>query len=126
MQSPILKDLMPTLMMYKTIMLSAASALLISMPAAATMSADLAYEVGLAAATDYRYSDALAQFRVAAQEGNRDAQRTLGMMLLYGEHLYGADVHRDGGEAIHWLKSAASSGCEVSTFMLKKLDLQGK
>ncbi|WP_296506438.1 hypothetical protein [Rhodoferax sp.] len=113
-------------MKYKTMLLSAASALLFSTSASATMSADHAYEIGLAAAMDYRYSEALVQFRVAATQGNRDAQRTIGLMLLYGERLYGADVHRNDEEAIHWLKSASASGCETSSFVLQKLALRGK
>jgi TPR repeat protein len=83
-------------MKHKTMLLSAALALLFSATASAsaTTSADHEYEVGLAAAMDYRYSEALVQFRLAATQGNLDAQRTIGLMLLYGDRLYGADVHR--------------------------------
>ena len=111
-------------MKYKTILLSAASALLFSASASATMSADHAYEAGLAAAMDYRYSEALVQFQLAAKQGNREAQRTIGLMLLYGDRLYGADVHRNDEEAIHWLNLAKTSGDKTSAFVLQKLALR--
>jgi TPR repeat protein len=117
-------------MKHKTMLLSAALALLFSATASAsasaTTSADHEYEVGLAAAMDYRYSEALVQFRLAATQGNLDAQRTIGLMLLYGDRLYGADVHRNDDEAIHWLKLAKTSGDETSAFVLEKLARRGK
>ncbi len=70
---------------------------------------------------DYRYDQALAHYREAAQLGNRFAQRTLAMMLLKGEALYGKEVAADRTEAIKWFTAAAEKGCGVSKFMLTKL-----
>lgn len=78
-----------------------------------------AYELGLAAAADYHYAEALRYFQTAAEQGDRDARRTLGLMLLYGGHLYGQEIVGNRTQARRWLESAAQDGCEVSTFMVK-------
>jgi hypothetical protein len=59
-------NLEPMNMKYKTRLLSAASVLLFSASASATLTADHEYEVGLAAAMDHRHSEALVRFRFAA------------------------------------------------------------
>ena len=86
-----------------------------------TMASGPLYEQGLEAVGDYRYSVALMNFTAAAERGDRDAQRSLGLMLLYGERLYGSDVHLDRQRGERWLRAAAAQGCEVSSFMLKVL-----
>lgn len=78
-----------------------------------------AYGLGQEAIADYRYGEALAHFRQAAEHGDRDAQRILGLMLLYGESLYGQEVLRDPLQARRWLGDAARNGCEVSEFLLR-------
>ena len=99
--------------------LGTAAALLLSTPA--TLAADPSYERGLEATSNYRYSEALMHFTVAADRGDRAAQRNLGLMLLYGDLLYGRDVPRNREQANRWLQAAAAQGCEVSSFMLKVL-----
>ena len=87
----------------------------------AETTADQSYTRGLEAANDYRYSAAYSQFLVAAQGGNRDAQRTLALMLFYGEGIFGGEIHRNREQALYWLRKAAQNGCETSAFMLTKL-----
>ena len=70
---------------------------------------------------DYRYAAGLVPLRQAATAGNRDARRTLGLMLLYGEALYGAEVPTRREEGLHWLRLAAGDGCDVSKHVLAKL-----
>lgn len=70
---------------------------------------------------DYRYAAGLAPLRQAAIAGNRDARRTLGLMLLHGEALYGAEVPANREEGLRWLRLAAADGCEVSKHVLAKL-----
>lgn len=72
-------------------------------------------------ASEYRYSDAFADFRIAGELGNVAAQRSAGLMLLYGDALYGPEIHADRTEALRWLIFAAKGGCEVSTHMVRSL-----
>lgn len=65
------------------------------------MSVDHAYEVGLEATRDYHYAEALLHFHLAAEEGNRDAQRTIGLMLLDGERLYDSAIQQNHEQAMH-------------------------
>lgn len=83
--------------------------------------ANQSYELGLEATADYRYSEALKYFRAAAAEGDRQAQRTLGLMLLYGGGLYGGDVHGEPEQAKRWLQAASAHGDDISSFALKVL-----
>ena len=83
------------------------------------------YELGVEAAANYRYAEALMHFKQAAEQGDRDARRTLGLMLLYGGQLYGKEVERNPEQAKRWLRAAANDGCEVSTFMLKGMAAHG-
>lgn len=41
---------------------------------------------------DYHYAAGLVPLRQAAEAGDLDARRTLGLMLLHGETVYGAEV----------------------------------
>lgn len=66
------------------------------------------------AMADGRYGVALTHLIVAADQGDVDAQRTAGLMLLYGEQVYGAEVIRDVARAKVLLSRAAANGCEVS------------
>jgi len=88
---------------------------------ASASAASPSYEQGLEAAREYRYSLALTHFTVAAEQGDPDAQRTLGLMLLHGERLYGREVQRDEQRAKRWLRAAAAQGCAVSFHVLEKL-----
>lgn len=100
-------------------MISTAAALLFSTPAA--IAGNPSYERGLEAASDHRYSEALMHFTAAAEQGDRNAQRNLGLMLLYGDRLYGRDVPRNHEQAKRWLQAAAANGSEISLFMLKAI-----
>jgi TPR repeat protein len=81
---------------------------------------EIGNQLGQAAASDYRYAKALADFQEAARQGNREAQKISGLMLLYGEKLYGEEVRADQGQAIKWLTVAAAGGCEVSAHLLRR------
>lgn len=85
-----------------------------------------AYESGLDAVENYRYGEALMHFQQAAAQGERGARRNLGLMLLYGELLYGKEVARNREQGKHWLQAAAADGCEVSAFMLKVMAQHGR
>lgn len=98
---------------------SLVSILLIFSSTIALADADTSYALGLEAAADHRYREALTHFRQAAEQGHGDAQRTVGLMLLYGERLYGEEIRRDRAQARRWLELAADDGCEVASFMLK-------
>lgn len=70
---------------------------------------------------DFRYSAGLAPLRSAAAAGSVDARRTLGLMLLHGEALYGTEVPTNRKEGLHWLRLAAAAGCETSKYVLARL-----
>lgn len=110
---------------YPLVMALLAALLLLAVPAAQAVSPS-SYEQGLEAVTNYRYSEALMHFQAAAEQGNRDAERNLGLMLLFGDRLYGGDVVRNQGQARRWLQAAARDGCEVSSFMLRVMSQVGR
>lgn len=70
---------------------------------------------------DYRYAAGLVPLRQAAEAGNRDARRILGLMLLQGETLYGTEVPANRNEGLLWLRLAAADGCEVSKHVLARI-----
>lgn len=78
-------------------------------------------EAAAEAAADFKYGEALALYRAAAELGDVRAQRTIGLMLLKGESLYGPEVKADRAEAIKWLSRAAAGGCDVSRYVLARL-----
>lgn len=92
-------------------------ALLAMSPAQA---ASPSYDRGLEAAADYHYAESLTHFRAAAEAGDAEAQRTLGLMLLYGSQLYGAEIPGNFAQAVRWLQSAAAQGCPVSALVLRR------
>lgn len=77
-------------------------------------------EAAIEAASDYRYGVAFEHYRIAARLGNVDAQRSGGLMALYGEVLYGTEIHADRAEALQWLGLAAKAGCEICAYVLAK------
>ena len=81
---------------------------------------ELGNQLGQGAASDYRYAEALAGVQEAARQGSREAQKISGLMLLYGERLYGEEVRADREQAIKWLTAAAAGGCEVSAHLLRR------
>ncbi|MCM2287940.1 MAG: hypothetical protein NDI67_02835 [Sulfuritalea sp.] len=100
--------------------LAALAATALAMPA--TASGESALELALGDAADYRYASALANFRRAAAAGNVQAQRSLGLMLLNGEALYGSEIGANRVEATKWLSLAAANGCGVSKLVLARLN----
>ena len=70
---------------------------------------------------EHRYAAGLAPLRQAAETGNGDARRTLGLMLLHGQALYGAEVPTNREEGLRWLRLAAADGCETSKHVLARL-----
>lgn len=112
---------MTTTCMRKTLaILVALAATAVAIPAMASGESEL--ELALGDAADYRYASALAHFRLAAAAGNVQAQRTLGLMLLNGEALYGNEIEGNRVEAIKWLSLAAANGCGVSKLVLARLN----
>ena len=67
------------------------------------------------------YAEAAIWFRLAAEAGNRNAARTLGMFYLTG-----AGVPRDPDEAAIWFRRAAEAGDPVAKADLGSLLLGGK
>lgn len=103
-------------------LLVTASSVLLQLAAPSLMAAgQSSYERGLEAAASYRYATALVHFQEAAEQGDRSARRNLGLMLLYGESLYGKEVAGNRELARRWLQAAAADGCEVSAFMVRTL-----
>ena len=90
-------------------------------PPALASTAQTEYEAGVEAMRDFHFTEAQEHFRLAAGQGHRDALRTWGLMLLYGESLYGPALHRKTGQAVALLRQAADQGCEVSRFVLARL-----
>lgn len=99
-----------------------ASILLLSSLTTAAVAANAEHEAGLEAASEYRYAKALSHFQAAATQGDREAQRTSGLMLLYGHRLYGHEVATDRAQAVKWLNAAAAGGCQVSAAVLRQLE----
>jgi TPR repeat protein len=77
-------------------------------------------EAALSAADDRRYAEAFRLFVSSAAAGNVAAQRTAGLMALYGERLYGDEVRRNFTVARQWLDEAARQGDEVSRLLLRR------
>lgn len=63
-----------------------------------------------AAIEDHRYDEALTRVRQLADAGVPDCQRAAGLMLRYGERLYGSEVHADPEQARRYLEMAARQG----------------
>ncbi len=70
---------------------------------------------------EHRYAAGLVPLQKAAEMGDRDARRTLGLMLLYGQSLYNTEVPTNREQGLRWLRMAAGDGCEISQYMLTKL-----
>lgn len=102
----------------------AAALLATGLPAAQADAPNPYYAAGTEAAGELRYAAALAHFQQAAAAGDRDALRTSGLMLLYGEALYGPAIRQDRARAQELLRQAAAQGCEVSIFMLRQLEMR--
>ena len=69
----------------------------------------------------HRYAAGLVHLRKAAETGDRDARRTLGLMLLYGDALYDVEVPANREDGLRWLRLAAADGSETSMHVLAKL-----
>ncbi len=93
-------------------------------PLAQAGAPESAFEAGQQAAAESRYAQALEHYTQAAALGHRDAMRNAGLMLLYGEHLYGSHVHQDWIQAVHLLAAATLKGCKVSARVLQQIEGQ--
>lgn len=60
------------------------------------------------------YSQAFAEYLVAAKRGHARSQEVIGMMLLLGPEMYGPAIERNRDSALRWLEEAARAGREVS------------
>lgn len=108
----------------KRIVTSVALAVVVcALPLAAM--ADARADAGFAAAEDFDYAGALEHFRAAGEAGDVQGARIAGLMLLYGETLYGPAVKQDRAAAIKLLRTAAAGGCEVSAAMVRKVSMEG-
>lgn len=103
------------------LVLMVVSLLLLSAAPASAAVAVTSYDAGLEAVSEQRYRDAVLLFQRAAEQGDREAMRNLGLMLLYGEALYGQQVKRQPELARRWLQAAAARGCEISTHMCRRM-----
>lgn len=70
---------------------------------------------------EHRYAAGLPHLRTAAEAGDREARRTLGLMLWYGATLYQAEVPTNREDGLRWLRLAATDGCETSQYVMAKL-----
>jgi TPR repeat protein len=70
------------------------------------------------AADEGEYAQALAMHRADAERGDPKAQEIVGLMLWFGDVLYGAQVPRDRIAAIEWLKRATAQGNQTARYML--------
>lgn len=75
------------------------------------------FERGLERYEESRYSEAFADFRLAARGGHGRAQEVLGFMYLHGSKLYGVAVPESRREAAHWFEQAARAGRPVAQYM---------
>lgn len=91
-----------------------------------TTAASPAFERALESMEASHYLEARQYLQSAAEQGDRDAQRSLGLMMLYGETLYGKEIPADIQQARRWLQTASKQGCEVSYHMLKTMDARGR
>lgn len=106
-------------MPHDTIRLLAASLFvsLMGLPPIALASGEI--QAASAAFDNRQYSRALAQLKIAADKGNSRAQCISGLMLLYGEKLYGAEITTDRAAAVRYLEKAAAQGDATAKFMLR-------
>lgn len=102
-----------------TAILATVAAATVATHAMASGDAELA--LALDAAADYQHGLALVHFKRAGAQGNVQAQRSAGLMLLSGESLYGDEIRADRAEALRWLTLAAANGCGVSKLILTRI-----
>jgi TPR repeat protein len=82
--------------------------------------ADAEFDRAIGAIDAYDYPRALPPLSVAAEAGDRRAQRLLGFMLLHGEALY-RGVVADPVQAVAWLRRASEQGDEQAASVLGRL-----
>jgi TPR repeat protein len=73
---------------------------------------------GMTAYDNKNYPVALAKFRLAAAQGNGQAQFNLGVMFEQGQ-----GVAQDYVEAVRWYRLAAAQGLDSAQFMLGTMKL---
>ena len=82
-------------------------------PADSRLTNEQLFELALEAQSHRDYGQMLDHLHIAAQGGHRGAQELLGVVLLQGRQLFGAQVTRDACAARIWLARAAEQGSEV-------------
>ena len=69
----------------------------------------------------YDYPRALPPLRAAATQGDRRAQRLLGVMLLLGVQLF-RGISADPAEAVVWLRKASAQGDEQAAWVVSRIE----
>lgn len=69
-----------------------------------------------------RFSDAYGFYYWAAIRNDARAQEMVGLMLLPGTGLYGAAVAANRGDALFWLRQAASRGRDTAARLAQALE----
>ncbi len=108
--------------MKRTFAALAAAVLLTPLAAPAQQDARNAFDEAVAQYEIGHYREAVSWLSIAGENGDVRAQQMLGLMHLYGDALYGAEVPRDLGLARAWLYRAEAQGSGVARYALTKLD----
>jgi hypothetical protein len=101
-------------------------AIMLSLLAATTSSAQSADESGSSAAWQaardayarQHFFTAIQALEQLAKQGDVRAAELVGQMLFFGERVYGTAVPRDVKRAQHWLTQAAEGGSTIAAFLL--------
>ena len=98
--------------------MTALAALMLSFAAvnADTSTAGEDFNKGYSAYQKKDYTEAVKWWRKAAEQGNADAQYSLGVCYFFGH-----GVTKDEAEAVKWLRKAAGLGHREAGEMLKNL-----
>jgi TPR repeat protein len=85
---------------------------------AAWVKAEVAYET-------QHYAEALALYEALALQGDAQAARLAGEMLLLAPALNDKNVTYDPARAARWLKQAASAGSASAQFLVRRIEARG-
>lgn len=84
------------------------------------------FDKGLAAAEAGDYKTAIIEWQPLAENGDADAQESMGWMYQYGESIYGEGIPKDYTKAIKWYLMAAKQGNARAQLALGFLNLFGE
>ncbi len=102
--------------------LAAAVALLATSTSQAADKAGAAWTMAGTAYETQHYAEALAIYEDLATQGDADAARLAGEMLLLAPALNDKTVPYDPVRAARWLKQAASAGSVSAQFLLRRIE----